>query len=116
MFKPTITKEWLLATMDLEGDGFANAGGIRDKYPDEEPSFFTTGTSPSLTTVTKEWLLATMELEGDGFANARSETSPEELVDAHVEEARGEELTGRIHFSAKSLPQSKPRSTVALIK
>ena len=29
MFKPVITKEWLLATMELEGDGFANAGGIR---------------------------------------------------------------------------------------
>jgi len=28
MFTPTITKEWLLATMELEGDGFANAGGI----------------------------------------------------------------------------------------
>ena len=113
MFKPTVTKEWLLATMDLEGDGFANAGGIRDKYPDEEPSFFTTGT------ITDEWLLATMELEGDGFINAggiRSETPPEELVDAHVEEARDEELTGRIHFSAKSLPQSKPRSPVTLIK
>ena len=40
MFKPTITKEWLLATMELEGDGFANAGGIRletlegDKFND----------------------------------------------------------------------------------
>jgi DNA-binding XRE family transcriptional regulator len=31
MFKPTITKEWLLATMELEGDGFANAGGIRSE-------------------------------------------------------------------------------------
>jgi len=29
MFKPKITKEWLLATMELEGDGFCNAGGIR---------------------------------------------------------------------------------------
>ena len=28
MFKPKITKEWLLATMELEGDGFCNAGGI----------------------------------------------------------------------------------------
>ena len=61
MFKPTVTDEWLLAKIELEGDGFINAGGIR------------------------------------------SETSPEELVDAHVEEARGEELTGRIHFSAKSM-------------
>jgi len=31
MFKPTITEEWLLATMELEGDGFANAGGIRSE-------------------------------------------------------------------------------------
>lgn len=29
MFKPTITEEWLRATMELEGDGFVNAGGIR---------------------------------------------------------------------------------------
>ena len=46
MFKPTVTKEWLLATMDLEGDGFINAGGIRDKYPDEEPGFFATCPAP----------------------------------------------------------------------
>lgn len=36
MFTPTITQEWLLATMELEGDGFANAGGILDKYPEDE--------------------------------------------------------------------------------
>ncbi len=35
MFTPTITKEWLLATMELEGDGFCNAGGIREKCEDE---------------------------------------------------------------------------------
>ncbi len=32
MFQPSITKEWLLATMELEGDGFVNAGGVREKY------------------------------------------------------------------------------------
>jgi len=31
MFEPTITEEWLLATMELEGDGFVNAGGIRSE-------------------------------------------------------------------------------------
>lgn len=32
----TVTKEWLLGMMELEGDGFCNAGGIRDKYPEDE--------------------------------------------------------------------------------
>jgi hypothetical protein len=34
MFKPKITEEWLLATMELEGDGFINAGGIRSEMPE----------------------------------------------------------------------------------
>jgi len=34
MFKPKITKEWLLATMDMEGDGFINAGWIRTETPE----------------------------------------------------------------------------------
>ena len=51
MFKPTITDEWLLAKIELEGDGFINAGGIRDKYPDEEPGFFTTCPTPPLATL-----------------------------------------------------------------
>ena len=36
MFKPTITKEWLLATMELEGDGFANAGGIPSEILEDD--------------------------------------------------------------------------------
>jgi hypothetical protein len=36
MFKPTVTKEWLLATMEMEGDGFINAGGIREATLPEE--------------------------------------------------------------------------------
>ena len=36
MFNPTITKEWLLATMDLEGDGFVNAGGIRSETLEDD--------------------------------------------------------------------------------
>ena len=36
MFKPTITKEWLLATMELECDGFCNAGGIPSETLDSD--------------------------------------------------------------------------------
>lgn len=36
MFNPNVSEEWLLGMIELEGDGFINAGGIRDKYDDEE--------------------------------------------------------------------------------
>ena len=31
MFKPNTDKEWLMKIVELDGDGFANAGGIRSE-------------------------------------------------------------------------------------
>ncbi len=36
MFKPNTDKEWLMKMIEMEGDGNCNAGGILDRYDEEE--------------------------------------------------------------------------------
>lgn len=60
-FNPTITKEWLLATMEMEGSGFCNAGGKRG--PGQPPKGRTAHVSLNMPPELKEAIQAAAAIE-----------------------------------------------------